>query len=437
MIPSMNKQLGALGMNNNGNSHHNHAAPRVVITGMGAITPLGHSWAETWRNLVAGVSAGRRVTHFDPTDFPTQFACSVTDFEPAKYMDAKEAKRLGAVTQYAWVATQEAVANSGLNLDHEDKDRVGIEMGSAFGALDLLEQQVLALDRGGPRRIKPTVGPSVLISTTPCYIAINLGVTGPVDSRMSACATGITSLGEAMRRLQRGEVDVMIAGGADAFQTPLMMASFSRLGAMSTRNDNPATACRPFCATRDGLILGEGATVMVLETLEHAQARGAAILAEITGLGLSSDAYNMAAPEPTGVGAAKAMKFALREAAIEGSEIDFVAAHGTATRLNDSSETAAIKLALGEAAYDTRISSVKSMVGHMMGAAGAISAAALVGAIQDGVIPPTINYVEPDPECDLNYVPNRAEQRHIDVGICNAFGFGGQNASMVIERFEP
>lgn len=424
-------------MNNNGNSHHNHAAPRVVITGMGAITPLGHSWAETWRNLVAGVSAGRRVTHFDPTDFPTQFACSVTDFEPAKYMDAKEAKRLGAVTQYAWVATQEAVANSGLNLDHEDKDRVGIEMGSAFGALDLLEQQVLALDRGGPRRIKPTVGPSVLISTTPCYIAINLGVTGPVDSRMSACATGITSLGEAMRRLQRGEVDVMIAGGADAFQTPLMMASFSRLGAMSTRNDNPATACRPFCATRDGLILGEGATVMVLETLEHAQARGAAILAEITGLGLSSDAYNMAAPEPTGVGAAKAMKFALREAAIEGSEIDFVAAHGTATRLNDSSETAAIKLALGEAAYDTRISSVKSMVGHMMGAAGAISAAALVGAIQDGVIPPTINYVEPDPECDLNYVPNRAEQRHIDVGICNAFGFGGQNASMVIERFEP
>ncbi len=424
-------------MNNNGNSHHNHAAPRVVITGMGAITPLGHSWAETWRNLVAGVSAGRRVTHFDPTDFPTQFACSVTDFEPAKYMDAKEAKRLGTVTQYAWVATQEAVANSGLNLDHEDRDRVGIEMGSAFGALDLLEQQVLALERGGPRRIKPTVGPSVLISTTPCYIAINLGVTGPVDSRMSACATGITSLGEAMRRLQRGEVDVMIAGGADAFQTPLMMASFSRLGAMSTRNDNPATACRPFCATRDGLILGEGATVMVLETLEHAQARGAAILAEITGLGLSSDAYNMAAPEPTGVGAAKAMKYALREAAIEGSEIDFVAAHGTATRLNDSSETAAIKLALGEAAYDTRISSVKSMVGHMMGAAGAISAAAIVGAIQNGVIPPTINYVEPDPECDLNYVPNHAAQRRVDVGICNAFGFGGQNASMVIERFEP
>ncbi len=423
-------------MNNNGSFSRNGAPARVVITGIGAVTPLGHSWPETWKNLVAGVSAGRRITHFDPTDFPTQFACSVTDFEPAKYMDAKEAKRLGAVTQYAWTATQEALAASGLDLAHEDKDRVGIEMGSAFGALDLLEQQVLVLDKGGPRRIKPTVGPSVLISTTPCYIAINLGVTGPVDSRMSACATGITSLGEAMRRLQRHEVDIMIAGGSDAFQTPLMIASFSRLGAMSTRNDDPVTACRPFCLTRDGLILGEGATVMVLETLEHAQARGARILAEVTGCGLSSDAYNLAAPDPTGIGAAKAMRYALREAGVEGSGIDFIAAHGTATKLNDPSETAAIKLALGEAAYDTRVSSVKSMVGHMMGAAGSISAAAIVGAIQDGVVPPTINYMEPDPECDLNFVPNQAEQRLVNAGMCNAFGFGGQNASMVIQRFE-
>jgi len=424
-------------MNNNGHFSRNGALARVVVTGLGAVTPLGHSWRETWRNLVAGVSAGRRLTHFDPTDFPTQFACSVTDFDAAKYMDAKEAKRLGSVTQYAWTATQEAVADSGLNLDDEDKDRVGIEVGSAFGALDLLEQQVLVLEKGGPRRIKPTVGPSVLISTTPCYIAIKLGVTGPVDSRMSACATGITSLGEAMRRLQRGEVDIMIAGGSDAFQTPLMMASFSRLGAMSTRNDDPATACRPFCATRDGLILGEGATMFVLETMEHAHARGARILAEITGLGLSSDAYNLAAPEPSGVGAAKAMKYALREAGVQGSDVDYIAAHGTATKLNDSSETAAIKLALGESAYDTRVSSLKSMVGHMMGAAGTISAAAIVGAIQDGVVPPTINYMEPDPECDLSYVPNRSEQRLVDVGICNAFGFGGQNASMVIERFKP
>lgn len=424
-------------MNHNGNHSHNGAHQRVVITGVGAVTPLGHSWPETWRNLVAGVSAARRITHFDPTDFPTQFACSVTDFDAAKYMDAKEAKRLGAVTQFAWTATQEAVADAGLDLAREDKDRIGIEMGSAFGALDLLEQQVLVLDKGGPRRIKPTVGPAVLISTTPCYIAINLGVTGPVDSRMSACATGITSLGDAMRRLQRDEVDVMIAGGTDSFQTPLMVASFSRLGAMSTRNDDPATACRPFCRTRDGLTLGEGATVMVLETLERAQARGARILAEISGCGLSSDAYNLAAPDPTGAGAAKAMRLAMREAGIQGSEVDYIAAHGTATRLNDPSETAAIKLALGEAAYDTRISSVKSMVGHMMGAAGTISAAAVVGAIQRGVVPPTINYMEPDPECDLSFVPNQAEQRRVEVGMCNAFGFGGQNASMVIRRYQP
>ncbi len=293
----------------------------------------------------------------------------------------------------------------------------------------------MVLYNDGPRRIKPTLAPAVLISTTPAYASIQLGITGPIDSRMSACATGITSLGEAARKLQRGEVDVMIAGGTDSFQTPVMMVSFSRLGAMSTRNDDPATACRPFCNTRDGMILGEGATMMVVETLEHAQARGATILAEITGWALTSDAYNMAAPDPSGKGAARAMKLAMREAQISGEDIDYICAHGTGTRLNDSSETVAIKAALGEAAYDTRISSIKSMVGHMMGAAGAISAAALVGAIQDSVVPPTINYHEPDPECDLHYVPNQAEERQVDAAMCNAFGFGGQNASMVIERF--
>lgn len=417
-------------------SVYTQSLPRVVVTGMGAVSPLGHTWPETWKNLLAGVSAGRRVTHFDPADFPTQFACSVSDFDPARTMDAKDAKRLGTVTQFGWTATQEAWANAGLDMAHEDSDRVGIEMGSAFGALDIVEEQVLVLDKGGPRRIKPTLGPSVLISTTPCYISINMGITGPIDSRMSACATGITSIGDAMRRLQRNEVDVMIAGGTDAFQTPLMMASFSRLGAMSTRNDDPVTACRPFCATRDGLILGEGATVLILETLHHAQARGARILAEVVGVGLSSDAYNLAAPEPSGVGAAKAMRYALREAGLSGADIDYIAAHGTATRLNDSSETAAIKLALGEAAYDVAISSLKSMVGHMMGAAGAISAAAIVAAIQDSVVPPTINYHERDPECDLHYVPNQAEVRQVNAGLCNAFGFGGQNASMVIRRFQ-
>lgn len=410
--------------------------PRVVVTGIGAITPLGNSWPETWSNLLAGKSAGRRITHFDPTDYPTQFACSVRDFDALAHFEPKEAKRLGSVTQYAWAASVEALRHADLDLELEDMDRVGVEMGSAFGSLDMLEDQVMILREKGPRRIMPTVTPAILISTTPSYIAIRLGITGPTDSRMTACATGISSLGEATYRLQRGEVDVMLAGGADAFQTPTMMASFSRLGAMSTRNDDPQTACRPFCNTRDGLILGEGAVVMVLETEAHAKARGATILAEIAGYGLTSDAYNMAAPDPTGKGAAKAMSLAMRHAQIEGEDVDYICAHGTATRLNDSSETAAIKLALGEAAYDTRISSPKSMLGHMMGAAGTVSAAVVVGAIQEGIVPPTINYVEPDPLCDLNYVPNQAEARHVDVGMCNAFGFGGQNASMVIRRFE-
>jgi 3-oxoacyl-[acyl-carrier-protein] synthase II len=308
-------------------------------------------------------------------------------------------------------------------------------MGSAFGSLDVLEEQVLVLREKGPRRITPTVTPSVLISTTPSYIAIRLGVTGPTDSRMTACATGISSLGEAAYRLQRGEVDVMLAGGADAFQTPLMLASFSRLGAMSTRNEDPQTACRPFCNTRDGLILGEGAVVLVLETLEHARARNATILAEIAGYGLTSDAYNLAAPDPSGKGAARAMQLAMARAQVFAEDVDYICAHGTGTRLNDSSETAAIKLALGEAAYDTPVSSIKSMLGHMMGAAGTVSAAAIVGAIRDGVVPPTINYFEPDPLCDLNYVPNQAQEHHVDVGMCNAFGFGGQNASMVLRRF--
>ena len=430
MNPEASKTtIGANLMKQNGH------LPRVVITGIGAVTPLGHTWPETWANMIAGKSAGQRITHYDPTGFPTEFACSVRDFDSLAYFGAKEAKRLGAVTQYAFASTIQALDQAGLDLAQMDMDRVGMEMGSAFGGLDILEEQVIILRDKGPRRINPTIAPAVLISTTPSYIAIRLGITGPVDSRMTACATGISSLGEAAYRLQRGEADVMLAGGTDAFQTPLMLASFSRLGAMSTRNEDPASACRPFCNTRDGMILGEGAVVMVLETEAHAKERGATILAEINGYGLTSDAYNLAAPDPSGRGAARAMRMAMNQAHIEGEDIDYICAHGTGTRLNDSSETEAIKIALGEAAYDTRVSSVKSMVGHMMGAAGTMSAATIVGAIQESLVPPTINYHEPDPLCDLNYVPNKAEARHVDVGMCSAFGFGGQNASMVVRRF--
>ncbi|MEA3335510.1 MAG: beta-ketoacyl-ACP synthase II [Chloroflexota bacterium] len=411
--------------------------PRIVITGIGAVTPLANTWEGSWQGLTEGVSAGTRISHFDPTGFPTQIACSVQNFNGTDYMHRREARRLGKVTQFAWAAAQEAVSDSGLDMDSEDPERVGIEIGSAFGALNLLEEQAKLLNEGGPRRIKPSVAPSVLISTTPCYVAIRLGVKGPANSQVTACATGITSLGEAAHRIGRGEVDVMVAGGSDSFQSPMIMASFSRLGAMSTRNDDPKTACRPFCATRDGLIMGEGATVMILETLEHAEARGANILGEITGYALTSDAFNLAAPDPTGDGPARAMKMAMKQAGVTGADVDYISAHGTATRLNDPMETKAIKLALGDAAYDTRISSIKSMIGHTMGASGAVGSAVVVNAIRDGLIPPTINYFEVDPECDLNYVPNKAEVCQVDVGMCNGFGFGGQNASIVIRRFVP
>jgi 3-oxoacyl-[acyl-carrier-protein] synthase II len=264
-----------------------------------------------------------------------------------------------------------------------------------------------------------------------------MGIQGPVNSQVTACATGIVSLGEAARRLQRGEVDVMIAGGSDAYASPLIMAAFSRIGAMSTHNDEPERACRPFDRTRDGMVLGEGAVIMIMETLEHAQARGAHILAEFGGYALTADAYNLAAPEPTGRGAARAMSKALVESCLRPQDVHYICAHGTGTQLNDTAETAAIKQALGEAAYQVPVSSIKSMVGHMMGAAGAVSAAALVQAINEDIIPPTINYQEPDPECDLDYVPNVPRCIRVDAAMCNAFGFGGQNASLLLKRFQP
>ncbi|MCS7221839.1 MAG: beta-ketoacyl-ACP synthase II [Anaerolineae bacterium] len=413
------------------------ASPRVVITGIGAITPLGLTWQDSWKAMLEGRSATRPITHFDASGFPTRIAALVKDFDPTKYMELKEAKRLGRITQFGWAAVLEAVSHACLDLSREDPERVGLDIGSAFGALDILEEQSHTLRDHGPRRINPAVAPAVLISTTPCYVAIRMGIQGPVNSQVTACASGIVSIGEAARRLQRGEVDVMLAGGADAYASPLIMAAFSRLGAMSTRNDEPERACRPFDRTRDGMVLGEGAVIMVLETLEHAQARGARILAEFAGYSLTADAYNLAAPEPTGRGAARAMSKALAESGLSPEDVDYICAHGTGTQLNDASETAAIKRTFGEVAYQIPVSSIKSMVGHMMGAAGAASAAVLVQAINDGIIPPTINYQEPDPECDLDYVPNKARCVRVDAAMCNAFGFGGQNASLLLKRFQP
>ncbi|RME85368.1 MAG: beta-ketoacyl-[acyl-carrier-protein] synthase II [Caldilineae bacterium] len=412
----------------------NNNRRRVVITGVGAVSPVGLDVQTTWEAMLAARSGAEKVT--DDEQLPTRIACPIRDFDPTRYMSRKEARRVGRVTQLALAATEEAIAHARLDLSKEDPTRVGIDIGTAFGALDVLEEQAWRIRGKGPKAVNPVIAPAVLATTTPCHLGIHYGLKGPANSPVVACATGVYSLGEAARRIQRGEVDVELAGGTDSYITELILYAFSKLGAMTTRNDDPKHACRPFDKERDGMIMGEGAVTMVMESLEHALARGATILAEFGGMGFSSDGYNMAAPDPDGTGAARAMKLALTDAGLEPQAIDYVAAHGTATRLNDLSETRAVKHTLGEHAYNVAVSSVKPLIGHAMGAAGAFGALTVVMAIQTGWIPPTANYSVPDPDCDLDYVPNEARQMEVNAGIANAFGFGGQNCSVVIKRYQ-
>lgn len=422
-------------MNTNGHSPAANPSRRVVITGVGLVTPLGHDLPTSWAQMAAGKSGTTAITHWDATEFPTQINGRVNDWDTNAYMDRKDARRTGRGTQFAYKATQDAMAMSGLDLAQEDRRRIGVEIGLAFGGWDIVEEESAKLAEGGPRRFNPAAGTAALISGTPTFIAIKLGVTGPTNSQVTACATGITSIGEAARRLQRGDADVMIAGGAEGYLSPMIITTFSRLGAASTNNDNPEKACAPFSGNRDGMVVAEGAGVFVLETLEHAQARGATILAEFAGYAISEDAYDMVAPEPTGTGAMTCMSLALAESGLAPSEIDWIVAHGTGTMLNDTMETAAIKRVFGEAAYAIPVTSIKSSIGHAMGAAGAQSAAVLVKAMQEDRILPTINYEIPDPECDLDYVPNASREQRVDAGLCNGFGLGGQNATLVLKRF--
>ncbi len=417
------------------NGNRPPSTPRVVITGVGLVTPLGHDLESSWAGLIAGKSGTGPITHWDATDFPTQITARVNDWEPRAYMDRKDVRRTSRGTQLAWKATQEALTRSGLDFSQEDRTRIGVEIGLAFGGWDIVEEEGRKLEEGGPRRFNPASATAALISSTPTFIAIKCGITGPTNSQVTACATGITSIGEATRRIQRGEADVMLTGGAEGYLTKMAISTFSRLGAASTRNDEPESACRPFSGDRDGMVVGEGAAAFVLETLEHAQARGAAILAEFAGYGLSEDAFDMVAPDPGGQGASQCMRIALRESGLDFGEIDWIVAHGTGTILNDKAETVAIKRIFGQSAYDIPITSIKSSIGHAMGAAGAQSAAALVQAMQTQRIPPTINYNEPDPDCDLDYVPNVSRARQVDAGLCNGFGLGGQNASLILKRF--
>ncbi len=410
---------------------------RVVITGMGAVTPVGLSVADFWDSLSAGRSGVGPVTLFDAEGYPTKIAAEVKGFDPQNHMGRQEARRMSRFIQLAIASAAMALEDARLDMEREDATKVGLEIGSAAGGVGVVEEQALILSEEGFRRVKPTALPSILISTAPCQIAISLGIRGPTNAPVAACATGVVAVGEATRRLQRGDVEVMIAGGSESTMTPVAIVAFSRIGALSTRNDEPEKACRPFDADRDGTVMGEGAAVLVLETLEHAAKRGARIYAEVLGYGFTEDAYHITAPDPSGEGAARAMSLAIQEAGMNPSEVDHIASHGTATVLNDVSETNAIKAVFGDYAYRVPISSNKSMVGHMLGAAGSISIIATVKAMQDSLLPPTINLETPDPECDLDYVPNVARPARVDVGLINAFGFGGQNGSLLIKKWEP
>jgi len=409
---------------------------RVVVTGMGVISPLGLNMDQTWAGLVAGRSGVVPVTEFDVSEYDWKIAATVKDFDPTRYMPAKEARRMGQHTQFAIAALAEAEEQAGIDFTQEDPTRVGISLGSGVGGITIIEEQVQILHTRGMRRINPTLLPAILINMPACQLAVNIGAKGPAHAPVGACASGSLAIGDAYRTIQRGDVDVMVAGGIESTITPIGFASFGRLGALSTRNDDPENACQPFDVTRDGTIIGEGAALLILETLEHAQVRGATILAEIAGYGFTEDAYHVVMPDPSGEGSARSIQLAMEEAGWSPADLDYVCPHGTGTPLNDVAETIAIKRALGDHAYRVPTSSNKSMVGHMMGAAGAFSACVVIKTMLEGIITPTSNLQNPDPECDLDYVPRESRPAEVHTAIVNAFGFGGQNATIAIQAYD-
>lgn len=404
---------------------------RVVVTGLGVVTSIGHTVDAFWTSLVAGRGGVHRITLFDPKDFACQIGAEVRDWEAADHMDPKEARRNDRYTHFGFVAAKQAVADAGLDMAKEDGDRVGVIVGSGIGGMYTYESQLKVLAERGPRKVSPFTIPSLIGNMCSGLVAIELGARGPNFGVVSACATGTHALGEAAHTIRRGDADVMVAGGSEAAITPFAYASFCSMKAMSTRNESPETACRPFDRGRDGFIMGEGAGVLVLESLEHAQARGARIYCELAGYAATCDAFHITQPDPEGKGLSMAMKRALASAAVTPDQIDYINAHGTSTPYNDKFETLAIKKVFGDHAQSVPVSSTKSMTGHLLGAAGGIESVICVKTIQEQVIAPTINLGDPDPECDLDYVPNVARAATVRTVLSNNLGFGGQNASVV------
>jgi 3-oxoacyl-[acyl-carrier-protein] synthase II len=413
---------------------------RTVVTGLGAVTPIGNDHPTFWANAVAGVSGGGPITHFDASDLDVRIAAEVKGFDPAVAMNPKMARRMSRFIHLGMAAAKEAVADAGLDFSDwspEQRDRAAVAINTSGGGMEQVIEGQDTINTKGARFVSPFAIPALSGSMAACLVSMEYGLTGPVITQVAACASSVICFLDALRMIQRGEADVVIAGGSEAPLLKMGFAALSNMGALSKRNDEPGKASRPFDRDRDGFVFGEGAAVIVLESAEHALRRGARIQAEVLGAALTADAFHISAPEPTGRGATMAMRKAIADAGISADEIDYVVAHGTSTPLNDVTETRAIKAALGEHAYRTAISSPKSMVGHLLGAAGAVAALAAIGAIREGVIPPTINLDNPDlPECDLDYVPNVARRARVDTAMINGFGFGGQNAVAVFRRFE-
>lgn len=407
---------------------------RVVVTGLGAVTPIGNDVAAYWDGLSKGRNGVGPITLFDASRHACRFAAEVKAFDPAGWLEPKEAKRWDRFCQFGVVAAKQAVAAAGLTIDESNQGRVGVSIGSGVGGLLMMETQAHVLADRGPDRVSPFCVPMMIPNMATGLAAIALGAKGPSSAVATACAAGSNAIGDAFRQIQLGLADAMVCGGAESAITPLGVAGFASAKALSFRNDDPATASRPFDAERNGFVIGEGAGVLVLESLEHAQARGATILAEIVGYGTTCDAHHITAPAPGGSGGAEAIRLALVDARLAPEAVDYINAHGTSTQANDSNETAAIKTALGEHAYRIPVSSTKSMTGHLLGGSGGIEAVASVLAITHNLVPPTINYSNPDPACDLDVVPNEAREHNVNVVLSNSFGFGGHNVCLAFRR---
>jgi len=413
----------------------NNGKERVVVTGMGTLNPLGSDTKSTWEELVAGESGIDYITLFDPVDMEAKFAGEVKGFEPTNYIERKEARRMDRFAQLAVAASREAVESARLEINHTNNDDIGVIIGSGIGGLTTLFEQARVLLEKGPDRVSPFLAPMMIADIAAAQISIALGIKGPNFCTTSACSSGSDAIGAAYELIKHGDVQVMLAGGTESIINPLGITAFTALKGLSTKNDTPKEASRPFDADRDGFVISEGACVLVLEKLEHALKRDATVLAEITAYGATADSFHVTQPLETGEGAAKAMRIALKKADIAPTDIDYINAHGTSTQLNDVMETRAIKTVFGDYAYKVPVSSTKSMLGHLIGCAGAIEAMICILSIRNGIIPPTINYQHPDPDCDLDYVPNTARKAEVNTTLSNSFGFGGHNSVLVIQKY--